>query len=95
MTTDTDGKPGLRIESAASVTIRETIHRYFAVFSHVIRHDRTAGKSAHIEFVNGLAGVTSLLIAGGHGSREEITEATVAKLREYIDRDLQRLAGRL
>ena len=85
-------KDGLRLESAASLTIRDAVQQHLHVFAHVIRTDRVAGKSTHAEYVNGLAGVTALLIAGGHGSRDDIINGTVAKLREYIDRDLRHLA---
>ena len=91
MKTDTDGKPGLRIESAASVLLRDTIHKYFAQFALVIRRDRTAGASVVGEFRNGYAGAIALLVAGGHASREDVVNAEIAKLREYIDRDLAHL----
>jgi hypothetical protein len=91
MKTDTDGKPGLRIESAASVLLRDTIHRYFAQFALVLRRDRMAGVSAVTEFRNGYAGAIALVIAGGHASRDDIINAEIAKLREYVDRDLAHL----
>lgn len=91
ITDQTDGKPGLRVESAASVTIRDTMHKHLSVFAHVIRTDRVAGKSTHAEYVNGLSGVIALLVAGGHGSKEDVLNGTIEKLREYVDRDLRHL----
>jgi hypothetical protein len=87
-----DGKPGLRIESAASVTARDMIQKHVNIFAHVIRTDRAAGQSTVAAYVDGLAGVAALTIAGGHGSRADVIEATVARLREAIDRDLRHLA---
>lgn len=88
-----DGKPGFTMESAASLVLHDTIRQHMGMFAHVIRHDRVAGKSVHAEYLSGLAGVTALLIVGRHGSREDIIEMTIAKLREDIDRDLRHLAG--
>lgn len=85
-----DGKPGLSIESAASVVLRDTIIKHMQAFSHVIRNDRAAGQSVVAAYVDGLAGAVALAIAGGHASREGIT-ATVAKLRDAIERDLRHL----
>lgn len=95
MITDKDGKPGLRIESAASVTARDMITKHVTVFSHVIKHDRAASQSVVAAYVDGLAGVTALAIAGRQGSRTDVIEATIAKLREAIDRDLQHLSHAL
>lgn len=86
-------KAGLSIESAASIILRDTIQQHMKVFAHVIRTDRIAGKSVHAEYINALAGATALLIAGRHGSREDVLDGTIAKLRECIDRDLRHLAG--
>jgi hypothetical protein len=91
MKTDTDGKPGLRIESAASVTARDMITKHIGVFMHVIRGDRAAGPSTAAAYVDGLAGVVALMIAGRHGSQEEVTEVTILQLRDAIKRDLQHL----
>lgn len=84
-------KPGLSIESAASVTIRKTIRDHFRIFSYVIGKDHAAGKSTHAEYVNGLAAVIALMIAGGQGSKDDILNATAAKLRECVERDLQHI----
>lgn len=86
--------PGIKIESAASVTLRDTIQKHMGIFAHVIRTDRAAGQSTVAAYVDGLAGAVALIVAGGHGqSKSEVTEATVKILREAIDRDLQLLAG--
>lgn len=82
-------KPGLSIESAASVTLRDTLQSHMRTFNHVIRADRVAGKSVHAEYVNGLAGTMALLILGGQADKEDIIAGTVAKLRECIERDLR------
>lgn len=92
MKTDpTDGKPGLRIESAASVTIRDTITQHLTIFNHVLRHDRAASQSTVAAYIDGLAGVMAYGISGGLGSNDQIVEATILKLREAVTRDLQHL----
>jgi hypothetical protein len=88
---DFDGKPGLRIESAASAIARDVIQQHLRTFAHVIRQDRVAGQSVIAAYVDGLAGSVAFVIAGRHGSREEVIEATIAKLRDAIDRDLKHL----
>lgn len=82
---------GLRIESAASVTARDMIQQHMSAFAHIIRTDHAAGRSVVAAYIDGLAGAAALTIAGGH-SRTDVIEATVAKLREAIDRDLGHLA---
>lgn len=84
--------PGLRIESAASVTARDMIQQHMHAFAHVIRTDRAAGQSTVAAYIDGLAGAAALVVAGGHGSRTDVIESTIAKLRECIDRDLRYLA---
>ncbi len=91
-TTDpTDGKPGLRIETAAGVTARDMISKHLAAFQFAIRTDRHAARATTAAYVDGLAGAAALAIQGRHGSRDEVVEATVKQLREAIDRDLQHL----
>jgi len=86
-------KPGLSIESAASVILHKTILDHMHTFSHVIQHDHAAGKSVHAEYVNALAGTMALMIAGGQCSRDDIIAGTATKLIECLERDL-RLFGR-
>lgn len=85
-----DGKPGLRIESAASVTIRDSIANHLTVFRHVIVSDRAAGQSTAAAYIDGLAGCLSLVIAGGN-DRTEVVETAIKTLREAIERDLRHL----
>jgi hypothetical protein len=57
MTTDPiDGKLGLRIESAASVILRDTIKKHMQTFSHVVRSDRAASASVVAAYIDGGAG---------------------------------------
>lgn len=83
---------GLRIESAASVIMRDQIQKHMQIFAHVIRRDRVANASVVAAYVDGLAGATALTIVGGHGSRQDVIEAVIKSLRAAIDRDLQHLA---
>ncbi len=89
--TDPDGKPGLRIETAAGVTARDMIIHHLGTFALTIRRDRVASQQTVAAYIDGLAGAVSLTIAGRHGSKEDVINATVAKLRENIDRDLSHL----
>lgn len=84
-------QPGFSIESAASVIARDTITKHIQTFAHVIKNDRIAGQSVVATYVDGLAASVSLVIQGRHASKEEIVEATVAKLRDAIERDLRHL----
>lgn len=84
-------KPGLSIESAASVVIRDAIVKHMHTFGHVIRYDRAAAKSVHAEYVNALAGAMALMIAGGQAGRDELISATATKLIECLERDLRHL----
>lgn len=87
-----DGR-GLRVETAASVVLKQTMEQYFHAFAHVINQDRAAGKSVHAELTSALAGCVALMIAGGHGSIDDLMGGTVSKLREFVDRDLRHIAS--
>ena len=91
--TDPDGQPGLRIETASSILAQQLIQQHLGQFAHVIRTDRAANQSTAAEYINGLAGVLALTIAGRHASKEEVLDATIAKLCECVNRDLRHLAG--
>jgi hypothetical protein len=86
-------RPGFSIESAASITLRDTITKHTHAFAHVIKADRAASQSTVSAYIDGLAGAAALTIAGGHGSREDIVDAVIAKLREAVDRDLRHLGN--
>lgn len=91
MITDSDGKPGLRMETAASITARDMIRQHMGTFSLSIRTDRAASAATTAAYIDGLAGCIALTIAGGHGFREEIINAVVEKLRDCVTRDLSHL----
>lgn len=91
MITDSDGKPGLRIETAAAVTARDMISHHLSAFALAIRTDRHAGQTTVAAYIDGLAGAASLVIAGGHGSKDEVINNTISKLRDAIERDLKHL----
>ncbi len=85
---------GLRIESAASVILRDSINKHMHVFAEVIRRDRAAGQSVSAAYIDGLAGALALVIAGGHGqSVDEVLETACKTLRESVRRDLRHLSG--
>lgn len=87
----TDGKPGLRLETAASIIARNFICDHFTQYGAVVRRDKITAQAVTLEFVTGLAGACALAIAGGHASKDEILNVTIATFREYVDRDLQHL----
>ena len=82
---------GLRIESAASVTARDMIQQHIQQFVHVIMHDTAANRSVVAAYVDGLSAAITLTIMGRQGSKEDVIEGTIAKLRENIERDLKHL----
>ncbi len=82
-------KPGLSIESAASVIAREHITKYFEVFGPALMRDRITGQSVTAAYIDGLAGVMACVIASGAGSKDDVLNGTIAKLREALDRDLK------
>lgn len=84
-------KPGLSIESAAGIVLRDTIIKHMHTFGHVIRRDRLSNAGVVAAYTDGLAGAVALTIAGGHGSRGEVVQATIDALLEAIDRDLRHL----
>jgi hypothetical protein len=84
-------KPGLSIESAASVILHDAIEKHMHAFSETIMRDRAAGKSVHAEYVNALAGTIALMIVGGQANRDEIIAGTAEKLIECLERDLRML----
>lgn len=85
-------KPGLSIESAASIVLRDTIMQHMQIFGHVIRFDKVAGQSVASAYIDGLAGALAFIIAGRHGgSKDDVLDEAVQKLREALDRDLQHL----
>jgi hypothetical protein len=82
---------GLKIETAASVTLRDAIRQHMQSFAHAVRRDRACNQSVVATYVDGLAAAMALTIAGGHGSKDDVVNVTVAKLREAVDRDLRHL----
>jgi hypothetical protein len=82
---------GLKIETAAGVTLRDAIRQHMTSFALTINTSRHTGQAVISAYIDGLSGAMALTIAGSHGSKEEIVNATLAKLREALDRDLQYL----
>ena len=84
-------KPGLSMESAASVIMRDAVVKHMHTFAHVIKADHAAGKSMHAVYVDALAGTIALMIAGGQASKDELIAATATLLVNSLERDLQGL----
>lgn len=87
-TDPTDGKPGLRQETAAAVLARKIITSHLKSFGRLVKSDREAASATVAAYTDGLAGVMALAIAGGHGSRDEVLLVTINELRKALDRDL-------
>ncbi len=85
---------GLKVETAAGVTLRDAIRQHMQSFYFVIRGNRPSGQAVVAAYIDGLAGAMALTIASGHGSKDDIVNATVTKLREAVDRDLRYLERR-
>lgn len=86
-------KEGLRFEAACSIIMRDTIEKHMHTFALTIRRDRVAGQAMLAAYIDGLAGNIALVVAGGHGSRDEVLESVTEKLRDAVNRDLRHLAG--
>ncbi len=82
---------GLKIETAAAFTLRDSIRQHMQSFGLTIRCHRSSGQAVVAAYIDGLAGAVALTIAGGHGGKDDIVNATVTKLREAVDRDLRHL----
>ena len=82
---------GLKIETAAGVTLRDMIRQHMQSFYFVLRANRPSCQAVTAAYIDGLAGAMALTIAGDHGSKEDVVNATVTKLREAVDRDLRHL----
>jgi hypothetical protein len=85
-------KPGLSLETGASVILRDFINQHMAQFAWVLQADMLASRAVVATYIDGLAGAAALAIQGGLGSREEVIALTEKTLREAIERDLQHLA---
>lgn len=91
MTTDPrDGKPGLTLETAASVILRDSIQRHMAQFAHVIRTDRATGQAVAAVYIDGLSGALALTVAGGE-DLEQVLSTVRDTLRAAVIRDLRHL----
>lgn len=82
---------GLKIEAAAGILARDMMRKHMQNFAFKIRTNRHAGQDAVAAYIDGLAGVMALTIAGDHGSKDDVVNATITKLREAVDRDLRHL----
>ena len=82
---------GLRIETAVGVMARDMIRKHLEASAFTIRVNRRTGQDAVAAYVDGLAAVMALTITGDHGSKDDVINATVTKLREAVDRDLRHL----
>jgi hypothetical protein len=83
---------GMRLETAASVVLEDFVKKHMAQFGLQIRTDRTCNASVVAVYASALAGATALTIAGGHGPRNEVTEAAIKAFRTAVERDLSHLA---
>ena len=89
-----DGLPGLSVETAAHVILRDKIKRHLTEYSDAIMRDRKTGANAVAAFVDGLAGTMAMCVISGQVSRDDCLAATVHALRKALDRDLLQLATR-
>jgi len=85
-----DGLPGLTLETAASVVLRDTIQQHMAQFAHVIRTDKACGQAVSAAYIDGLAGALALIVAGGE-SREQVLLTVRITLESAVNRDLRHL----
>lgn len=91
---DTDGKPGLRIETAASVILRDFIQDHADKFTLVVGTDRAASQAVVAAYIDGLSMAMAATIIGGLGSYDDVVQSTVRFLRDALERDLRKFAKR-
>ncbi len=77
----------------ASKVARDWLFSYVKSFAPSIRRERATSQAVSAVFIDGLAAVTAFTIAGRHGGKDEVIEATMKSLREAIDRDVMYLGG--
>ena len=80
--------PNSQLAEAAG---RDWIKNYMKSFAPSIRSERATSRVASALFIDGLAGVLALTIAGRQGSEQQIVDATIASLRDAVKRDLRHL----
>lgn len=80
---------GLSIEHAAGAVTRDAIRANLAAFALTVRTSRMASRDVVAAYIDGLAGAVSLTIVGRQGYKDDVINATIAKLREAIERDLK------
>lgn len=90
-TDPTDGLPGLRLETGASILLRDLIQNHMQQFHHAIRRDKAASQSVLAAYVDGLAGAIALTAAGGLCSLDELFDDVSVRVRESVVRDLKHL----
>lgn len=81
-------KDGLRIEAASSIVALDMMQKHIAAFHFAIRADRHAAQTTVAAYTEGLAAVMALVIAGRHGSRDEVVKLTTDRLAEEVDKVL-------
>lgn len=84
-------KPGLSLESAASVIMRDTVKKHMHTFAHTIKADHACGRAMHAVYIDALAGTIALMVAGGQASKDELIAATATLLVNSLERDLRGL----
>jgi len=88
-TDPTDGKPGLRIETAASVMAADMMAQHLKTFKNVIQNDRHTNGAVIAAYIEGLACVVALTVAGRHGGYWEVMASVDERLRDEVDKILK------
>jgi hypothetical protein len=70
---------------------RDWVKGFMKSFAPSIRSEPATSEVTSALFIDGLAGVLALAIAGRQGSEQQIVDATIASLREAVKRDLRHL----
>ena len=71
---------------------RDWLKNFMRSFAPSIRNERETSRLASAAMIDGLAAVTALAIIGRQGTKDDIVESVVTKLRESIERDLRHLS---
>jgi hypothetical protein len=70
---------------------RDWLKSFMKSFAGSIWSERATSKVTSALFIDGLAGILALTIAGRQDSEQQIVDAAVASLRDAVKRDLRHL----
>jgi hypothetical protein len=70
---------------------RDWLRSFMKSFAKYVLAERATSRVASALFIDGLAGILALAIAGRHDSEEQIMDAAITALEHAVARDLRHL----